>query len=104
MAGIDVATNTSSGEKPSLRYKLDFAKAIHRNCFDCRRTRQCDRRSSRRDPRPRIFRAYLLMDRAIRPEFERLRGANGHVARDLADRAAVVRTAAGVSIVRGELP
>src|SRR6267142_2915548 len=34
VASSAVATSTSSSEKPALLDELDFAKAVHRNCFD----------------------------------------------------------------------
>src|SRR6267378_7869347 len=70
-ASSAVATSTSSSEKPAaLLDELDFAKAVHRNYFDCRPPRDRDGSPVEVDLFPGKLARQLLVNRAVGPELE----------------------------------
>src|SRR5688572_10428057 len=69
----------STSEKPaSLLNERDFAKSVHRDGFDQCALGQRDRRPGRRDHRPWVAAAVVLVDAAVRPELQRRGRTEGH--------------------------
>src|SRR5688500_16782341 len=88
VASSRVAINTSIRLKPAalLADERDFANPIDVNPFGDGALGQRDRGAGHADARPWQGRALFLVDRAIGPEFQRARRAEGDAGGEPADR------------------